>query len=122
MKNELSSVDARKILNLLGGLTLDQLLAAGAFDAASKLARIAVGDKVRVIMEAEPGHKVAGIKALRAMTGSGLTEAKDHYERYDEMSIGRPVLVAVVSAEEAERMMIEARGTGVDVYTEVHRD
>ncbi len=122
MENTLTSMEARKILNMIGGLTLDQLIAGGAFDAVAKLSCIAVGDHVRVILEAEPGHKVAGIKALRAMTGCGLKEAKDHYERYDEMSIGRPVLVGVFTTEDAERIMRDVyTDHGVQVYTETYR-
>lgn len=121
MENELSAYEARKLLTLLSHLTVNELLGADAFDAVAKLNRIAVGEKVRVVLEAEPGHKVEAIKALRAMTGSGLKEAKDHYERYDEHSIGRPVLVAITDSEDAERMIAAARGCRVTVYTEIPR-
>lgn len=109
---EINAPDARRILKMLGGWTVSELLEAGTLDLVAKLSVIGQGGQYSVYINVGPGRKVEGIKLIRTMTGSGLKEAKDHYERYDMNSVGNDVLVGVYSLEDAEAVRARAEDLG----------
>jgi hypothetical protein len=66
------------------------------------------------LTDCDPSRAIPLIKALRAITGFGLKEAKD---LYDQCRYGNPVFVASANNLDALGFVIQAPGTSDPVYT-----
>lgn len=108
----ITAPEARRILKMLSGWTVNELVESGTFDLVAKLAMIGKGDVYTAYINVGAGNKVSGIKLLRGLLSLGLKEAKDHYERYDMYSEGKDVIVGVFSVEDVERLRVIAKDYG----------
>lgn len=75
---------AKRILSLIGCMSVTDLMAAGCIDAVASLHAHSKGNMLDVWINIPNGKWVEGIKMIRMLTGWGLKEAKDWLEDRDE--------------------------------------
>ncbi len=104
----LDVVDLIKMMEEKFGVTAAQAMAAGPAAAAAEVVEVEEQTEFNVILTSFGANKVGVIKAVRALTGLGLKEAKDAVE-----GVPNTIKEAVskADAEESKKQLEEAGAT-----------